>query len=147
MTDTHDADFQGSFFSLSIDGLTLGYFTGCSGISIDLDPVNFKQGDGKMIIERKRPGRPKYAEVELKRGLTASTSLYEWFDAIVTGKDKTPYKTATITVFDRAAAPIAKFRLDKCWPSKLSVSDLSASKDDVMIESLTMQHELLDWAP
>jgi phage tail-like protein len=146
MSQDHDADFQGSFFSLAIDGITLAYFTGCSGLSIDLEPITFKQGDGKMIIERKRPGRPKYGEVELKRGLTADKALYEWFDAIVTGKDKTPYKTATISVFGRDAKPLAKFRLDKCWPSKLAVSDLSASKDDVMIETLTMQHEQLDWA-
>jgi phage tail-like protein len=145
MTMDHDGDFQGSFFSLSIDGLTLGYFTGCSGLSVDFEPVTFKQGDGKMIVERKRPGRPKYTPVELKRGLTADKGLYEWFDAVVSGKDKTPYKTATIVIFGRDATEVAKFRLDKCWPSKLAVSDLSAGKDEVMIESVTIQHELLDW--
>lgn len=146
MSMDHDADLLGTYFSLSIDGLTLGYFTGCTGIAIDLQPITYKQGDGKMVIERKRPGRPKYSQVELKRGLTADKGLYDWFDAVVAGKDKTPYKTATIAVYGRDGGVVAKFRLDRCWPSKLSVSDLSAGKDEVMIETLTMYHELLDWA-
>ena len=141
----HDADFQGSFFALEIDGLNVGWFTGCSGLSLEFDTVTFKEGNGSMIIERKRPGKPKYAEVVLKRGFTADKALYEWFDSVVQAKDKTPYKTGSIVIYDRTQTEVARFSLEQCWPSKLSVSDLSASSDDVMIEEMTIQHEFLDW--
>lgn len=141
----HDDDFQGSFFALKIDGLTLGYFTGCSGLSLEFDVVNFKEGDGKTIIERKRPGKPKYSEVVLKRGFTASTSLHDWFKEVIDAAKPTPYKTGAIIIFDRTQKPVAEFSLDTCWPSKLSVSDLKADSDDVMVEELTIQHELLNW--
>ena len=142
----HDGDFQGSFFSLEIDGVTLAYFTACSGISLEFEPVTFKQGDGKMIVERKRPGRPKYTEVVLKRGLTQSNDLYKWFDEVVKAAKPTPYKTAAIVIFGRDAKEVARFSLLQCWPSRLSVSDLTSGSDDVMIEEVTIQHEFLDWA-
>jgi phage tail-like protein len=142
----HDSDFQGSFFSLEIDGLTLAYFTGCSGLSLEYDVTSFKEGNGAMIIERKRPGKPKYSEVVLKRGFTKDDTLYKWFDDVVKAKDKTPYKTGSIVIYDRTQTEVARFNLEQCWPSKLSVSDLSAGSDEVMVEELTIQHELLNWA-
>lgn len=141
----HDDDFQGSYFSLSIDGLSLGYFTGCSGIGVDLEPITFKEGNGSQIIERKRPGRPKYGEVVLKRGLTQNRVLYDWFDEVVKAASSPPYKTASIVIYGRESNEVARFNLTQCWPSKLSVSDLSAGSDDVMIEEVTIQHELLEW--
>ena len=82
----HDADFQGSFFALEIDGLdrrlvhrVLGHVASSSTSS------TFKEGNGAKIIERKRPGKPKYSEVVLKRGFTADKALYDWFDEVVAG--------------------------------------------------------------
>ena len=51
MTDAkvHDQDFQGSFFALEIDGLTLGWFTGCSGMSLEFDVTTYKETNGKKV--------------------------------------------------------------------------------------------------
>jgi phage tail-like protein len=114
-------------------------------MSIEYDVVNFKEGNGATIIERKRPGKPKYSEVVLKRGFTADKALYEWFDSVVQASDATAYKTGSIVIYDRTQAEVARMNLEQCWPSKLSVSDLSASSDEVMIEELTIQHEFIDW--
>jgi phage tail-like protein len=141
----HDGDFQGSFFALEIDSINVGWFTGCSGLSLEFDTVSFKEGNGSKIIERKRPGKPKYSEVVLKRGFTADKALYDWFDDVVEAKDATPYKTGSVVLYDRTQKEVARFSLEQCWPSKLSVSDLSAKSDDVMIEELTIQHEFIDW--
>ena len=142
----HDADFQGSYFRLEIGGASVGYFTACSGLSMEFEPITFKSTDaGDKIVERKRPGRPKYSEVVLKRGMTQSTDLHDWFDGIVKS-DKIPeYKDASIVIMSREMKEAARFNLSMCWPSKLTVSDLKAGSDEVMIEELTIQHELIDW--
>ena len=144
-TRKHDADFQGSFFSLQVDKVEIAFFTGCSGLGLEFDVINFKQGDGAKVVQVKRPGKPKYSEVVLKRGFTSSTKLYDWFDEVVKAKDATPYKTASIVIFDRNATEVARFNLEACWPSKLSVSDLQSGSDEVMVEEITMQHEFIDW--
>ena len=147
MTDakTHDASYQGSFFALEIDALTLAWFTGCSGLSIEFDVTTFKEGNGKKVIERKRPGKPKYSEVVLKRGFTTNMAVHDWFKEVVAAEKPTPYKTASIVIYDREQTECARFNLEACWPSKMSVSDLSSGSDDVMVEELTIQHEFLDW--
>jgi phage tail-like protein len=147
MTDaaTHDIDFQGSFFALEIDSLTLAWFTGCSGLSIEFDVTTYKEGNGKKVIERKRAGKPKYSEVVLKRGFTTNKVVHDWFKEVVDAEKATPYKTASIVIYDRQQAEAARFNLEACWPSKLSISDLSAGSDDVIVEELTIQHEFLDW--
>jgi len=147
MTDakTHDASYQGSFFALEIDSLTLAWFTGCSGLSIEFDVTTFKEGNGKKVVERKRAGKPKYSEVVLKRGFTTNTAVHDWFKEVVDAQKPTPYKTASIVLYDREQTETARFSLEACWPSKLSISDLSSGSDDVMVEELTIQHEFLDW--
>lgn len=139
------ANFQGSFFSLEIDKVKLGYFTACSGISIEFDVAVHKTAqDGGKHLERKIPGRAKYSEVVLKRGYTSNMDLYKWFGDVVDQK-KDIRKTAAIVVLDSELKEVARFSLDKCWPSKISASDPAAKSDDVVIEEVTLQHELLIW--
>ena len=147
MTDakTHDADFQGSFFALEIDSINLAWFTGCSGMSVEYDVTTYKETNGKKVVERKRPGKPKYSEVVLKRGFTTNMVIHDWFKEVVDAAKPTPYKTASIVIYDRLQTECARFNLEQCWPSKLSISDLSAGSDDVMVEELSIQHEFLDW--
>ena len=147
MTDakTHDESYQGSFFALEIDSLTLAWFTGCSGLSLEFDVTTFKEGNGKKVVERKRAGKPKYSEVTLKRGFTTNTAVHDWFKEVVDAEKPTPYKTASIVIYDREQTETARFSLEACWPSKLSISDLSSGSDDVMVEELTIQHVFLDW--
>jgi phage tail-like protein len=141
----HDAAFQGSFFAFEVDNIQLAWFTGVSGLSLEFEVAKFKEGNGTKVIERKRPGRPKYSEVVLKRGFTPSKQLYDWFKQVTDSASITPYKTASIVLYTRAQSEAARFNLENAWPSKLSVSDLSADSDETMIEELTIQHELLDW--
>jgi len=147
MTDakTHDQSYQGSFFALEIDSLTLAWFTGCSGLSLEFDVTTFKETNGKKVVERKRAGKPKYTEVTLKRGFTTNTAVRDWFNEVIQASKPTPYKTASIVLYDREQTETARFNLEACWPSKLSISDLSSGSDDVMVEELTIQHEFLDW--
>ena len=147
MPGDHDGEFQGAYFSVEVDGVSLGYFTACSGLSMEFDVVEQKSQskDGKTRVVQKIPGRPKYSEVVLKRGFTPGKEMHDWFKHVLDAKDKTPYKTGAIVVFSRIGTEEARFSLLNMWPSKLSVSDLNAGSDEVMVEELTMQHEFIDW--
>ncbi|HRE00743.1 MAG TPA: phage tail protein, partial [Ilumatobacteraceae bacterium] len=117
---THDEDFQGSFFALEIDGLTLGWFTACSGLSLEFDVTSYKESNGKSVVSRKR----KYSAVVLKRGFTTNTVIHDWFKEVVDAAKETPYKTASIVLYTRQQKECARFNLEACWPSKLSMSDV-----------------------
>ena len=147
MTITHDLEFQGSYFGFSIDGVEVAMFTAVSGLSLEFDVAEFNTMSlTGAKITKKIPGRPKYSEVVLKRGYSNNKIIYDWFDKVVKAAAAVERKTGSIVVYDRTHAEVGRFNLDKCWPSKLTVSDLSAGGDEVMIEEVTIQHEFLDWA-
>jgi phage tail-like protein len=147
MTATHDAEFQGAYFAVEIDGLSLAFFTACSGLSMEFEVMEYKNitGSGAMKTTTKIPGKPKYSEVVLKRGFTPGTELRDWFNEVAEAAKETPYKTGAIVVYDRTQKEVARFSLLNMWPSKMSVNDLNAGTDEVMVEELTMQHEFIDW--
>jgi len=141
-----DDDFQGSFFAVEVKGETLAWFTGCTGLSVEFDTITFTEGDGKNVVQRKRPGKPKYSEVSLKRGFTKDTALYDWFQTVAKAKDATPYKDGSIVIYDRQQTEGIRFNLKNMWPSKCNVSDVKAGDNSTMVEEVTIQHEFIEWA-
>jgi len=147
MTVTHDTEFQGSFFGFVMDGVEIATFTAVSGLSLEFEVVEQSSSNANgMKVTKKIPGRPKYSEVVLKRGYSNNKVIYDWFDKVVKAASAVERKTASIVVYDRTHQEIGRWNLDKCWPSKLSASDLGAGGDEVVIEEVTIQHEFLDWA-
>jgi phage tail-like protein len=138
---------QGGYFGFELDKASVGFFTACSGLSSEVDVIEQQQmtKDGKRLTV-KQPGRKRtFPEVVLKRGFTKDRALNDWFDKTVDAGGTVERQTGSIVIYTRDFKEVARFNLEGCWPSKMSVSDLSAGSDDVMVEELTIQHEFLDW--
>lgn len=137
----------GSSFGFEVQGQTFAYFTSVTGLKLEIAVTEFQQQNDKgKIITRKIPGRPSYSEVVLKRGYTVDKKIFDWFDSVAQAGEALERTTASIVIYDRTYTETARFNLDRCWPSKLSMSDPSSGSDDVLLEELTIQHELLEWA-
>jgi len=140
---------QGAYFSFEMDGLQVGYFTGCSGLSSEVNVIEqaATSKDAKKVVP-KQPGPERtYSEVVLKRGFTTDRALNDWYDKTVDAGEAVERKTGSIVVLGRdGSTEIARFNLDKAWPSKLSVSDLDAKGGEAMVEELTIRHDELTWA-
>jgi phage tail-like protein len=139
---------QGGYFSFELDGTTLGFFTACSGLSSEVDVIEQTQitTTGKKITT-KQPGPSRtYSEVVLKRGFTKDRALNDWFDETVDAAVTVTRKTGSIVILSREFKEIARFNLDRCFPSKLTVSDLNAGSGEAMVEELTIRHDELTWA-
>lgn len=148
MANTDFTAAHGGYFGFELDGKTIGFFTACSGLSSEVEVV-----EQQMIsvtgrrLTNKQPGAARtYPEVVLKRGFTKDRALNDWFDKTVDAGDKVERLTGSIVVYSREFKEIARFNLDKCWPSKLSVSDLNAGSSEAMVEELTIRHDELTWA-
>ena len=134
-----DAEFLGSQFALELEGIELARFTGCSGLSWTTEVVEYQDSVGGKIIIRKRPGRTKFDDIVLKRGLSADASLIDWHKKVLDG---TVERTnGSIVIYDAAGTEVGRWNFENGWPSKWSASDLDAGSDDVMIEEMTITHE------
>lgn len=138
---------QGAYFRFELKKATVGFFSSCSGLSSELSVVKHKTMTEKGTqIETKQPNKRSFSEVVLKRGYTSDTALYDWFKATVDAGGNVERSEASIVVLDRDLEEIARFNMEGCFPSKLSISDLGAKSDEAVVEELTLRHENLIWA-
>src|SRR5258705_186760 len=66
------------------DGPEAG-FQECSGISMSVDVIEYRNGNEKENNPRKLTGLSKVSDVTLKRGIIGSLRLYQWIDQIRNG--------------------------------------------------------------
>ena len=125
-------------FRLEIGGISEAHFSEVTGFDITTDAIDYREGDEPTHV-RKLPGLTKYGNVTLKRGITDSMDLYNWYKDIVAGKIHR--ETVAIVVIDEAGADKARFQITEAWPSKYDPMDLNAKGNDVSIETLELANE------
>ena len=129
-------------FLLELDGAAAGYFTEVSGVGSEHELVEHKVVDeGGREIVRKIPGRLKWTDVTLKRGVTSNVELWEWRQIVLEGTMDDARKNATITMFDRSYTPVARWHFSNAWPSKLTGPTFKADDNGIGVEEVTIVHE------
>jgi len=129
-------------FMLELEGALAGYFTECSGVGSEHEIVEHKVVDkqGHEVI-RKIPGRLKWQDISLKRGITSDLKIWEWRDMLVQGKAGSARKNITITMLSRDYQPVAVWHFANAWPSKVSGPSLKSDSNEFGVEELTIVHE------
>jgi phage tail-like protein len=125
------------------DGPEAG-FQECSGISMTVDVIEYRNGNDKENSPRKLTGLAKVGDVTLKRGIIGSLSLYKWIDQIRNG-DQAARRTVTIQLQneDRTAI-VMTWKLLRARIVKHTSGPLNAKGTDVAIEELTLAYERLE---
>jgi phage tail-like protein len=129
-------------FALQLEGKIAGYFTECSGIGSENEIIEHKVVDdaGHEIV-RKIPGRLKWQDITLKRGITSNLQIWEWRDQVVKGDVAGARQNISIVMMDRAYEPVAQWNFTNAWPSKVSGPSLKSDSNEFGVEELTIVHE------
>ena len=125
-------------FRLEIGGISEAHFSEVSGFDISTDAIDYREGDDPTHV-RKLPGLNKFGNVTLKRGITDSMDLYNWYKDVVAGKIQR--QTVAIVVLDELGKDKARFQITEAWPIKYDPSDLNAKGNEVFIELLELANE------
>src|SRR4051812_17172722 len=72
-------------FSITIDGHEIASFAELSGITTEVEPVDFLESTDKEIVFKKLPGRRKPPTLVLKRGKNMNMELWAWHEAVLNG--------------------------------------------------------------
>jgi phage tail-like protein len=132
----------GAHFEISVGAVT-GYFTEVSGLGSETEVVEHKimaKGAKEPII-RKIPGRLKWGDIVLKRGITKNLDFYNWRKQVESGKVEAARLDGTIIMYDQTMAPVAEWSFSKGWPSKISGPSLQSDGNAIGVEELTIVHE------
>lgn len=139
---TTEDPLLGFNFMLELEGALVGYFQECSGIGSEHEVTEHKVVDESgHEITRKIPGRLKWGDVTLKRGITSNLDLWEWRDQVVNGDVKGARKNCTVTMMDRAYSPVAVWHFTAAWPSKVNGPSLKSDDNSIGVEEVTLVHE------
>jgi len=125
-------------FEISIDGASIGAFSELAGIAsgIDAEDVDYVNRDGTVTV--KLPDKRDPPTVTLKRGMTRSLEMSAWHELVVLGDVAAARKNVTLTMFNAAGEPVARYHLENAWPAKLEIGGLKAGASSVLIETVTL---------
>jgi len=132
----------GAHFEISVGAVT-GYFTEVSGLGSETEVVEHKimaKGAKEPII-RKIPGRLKWGDITLKRGITSNMDFYSWRKQVEQGQVDAARLDGTIIMYSQDMTPVAEWTFNKGWPSKISGPSLTADSTAIGVEEITIVHE------
>lgn len=137
------ADPFGAFnFRLELGGTVEAGFTECSGLDSQTEIIPYRNGDDEMTV-RKIPGLRAFSNLTLRRGMTASLTLWEWRMKIMTGNlDR---RDISVVIYDDSnTKEIARFNLRNAWPCKWVGPAFNAQENGLAVETLELAHEGID---
>jgi phage tail-like protein len=141
-----DSDPLISFsFSLEVQGAVSGYFTEISGLGSETEIVEHKAVDptGKDFIQ-KIPGRTKFTDVTLKRGITKMKDIWMWRKMVEDGDIVGARKNATVTMYDQSLTPVARWNFRNAWPTKVSGPQFQSDSNAFGVEEVTITYEFME---
>ncbi len=140
-------------FYVNLGSLQVAMFTDCSGIGAKRGFETIREGgvnDHAHILA----GPMEYATVTLRRGLSLSSVLWDWFEA---GKFDYAVQRLDVTIYqytpeliaasgdasgsDQKAGAVKTWSLASAFPVSWKLGDLNSASSGLVIETLELAHE------
>jgi phage tail-like protein len=135
----------GFHFGVEIQGKVSGFFTECSGLGSEHEKIEHKvvNENGQEIV-MVLPGRLKWNDLTLKRGITSSMDIWDWRKEVESGQVETARKDGSIYMYNQQGQIIASWNFKRGWPLKVSGPGVKADSNEVSIEELTIVYEYFE---
>ncbi len=121
-----------------------GGFSECSGLDTTLEVEDYKEGGNNAGV-LKFPTRIGWSNLHLKRGVTGSLLLWQWYQLFVQGKGIR--RDGIIILQDDQHKPIMVWQFKRGIPVKWVGPTLNALQSQIAIEELEIAHEGLKLVP
>jgi phage tail-like protein len=127
-----------SRFHVEIQGIQEAFFRECSGLEAETEVLSYEEG-GMNDHPHKLPGRTKFPNVTLKRGMTDSKALWEWYSKVIDGKIER--KNVSIVLYDQQGSEVKRWSFERAYPTKWVGPGIKSDENAVAIETLELVHE------
>ena len=131
----------GFHYAIEVQGVVTGYFTERPGIGSEHEVIEHKIVDekGRESIQ-KIPGRLKWQDITLKRGITDNMDIWDWREMVVQGKVDEARRNGSIVMFNQALEEVARWNFENAWPVKVSGPSMKSDSNEFGIEELVITH-------
>lgn len=126
-------------FQVDWGGTRMG-FTEVSGLDVQTDVIEYREGAWKEYSKVKMPGMQKFSNITLKRGtVKGDNGFYDWWNTVKLNTIER--RDLTITLLNETHEPVVTWTVKNAWPVKVQSTDLKADGNEVAIETLELAHE------
>jgi phage tail-like protein len=125
-------------FAVEIEGLLVGGFSDVSGLESNIAVEEHREGGVNSFVH-KLPGATSHANLVLRHGLTAISTLWNWYDDTTRGVISR--RNGTIMLLDRRHLPVMWWNFRNALPVRWAGPTLNATSDEVAVEAIELVHE------
>lgn len=133
--------YGGYNFLVSVDGREAG-FAEVVLPTATIEVIDYRSGNDPTNEPRRLLGTTAYSNAILRRGITGSLDLWQWFDGARNGDQER--RTVVVTLLRESREPVLTWKLRNCIPVKYVGPTLNATASDVAIEEVELLVERLD---
>lgn len=126
-----------AFFDVEFGSQLKGNVKEVSGISSEVDVVTQYSTSGKQTLAVV-PGAVKWGDITLKRAMTDDLQFWIWRKKVEAGDMSAARANGTITLYDTAGTPQAKWNVINAWPKQLTGPTPSAGANQQAMEELVL---------
>ena len=126
-------------FRVEWGGTNFG-FAEVSGLTTEVQIIEYRDGLNPEYGSMKMPGIPKYSNITLKRGIVpADNEFYTWINT--TALNKVERRDLTISLLNEKHEPTMTWKITRSFPVKVEGPSLKSTGNEVAMESIELAHE------
>lgn len=146
--DTERYDPYKSFrFEVEISGhmvFARAGFQSVSGLQMSTEVIEYREGGDNLTVS-KSPGLTTFEPITLSRGMSEDTDMWDWASKIFSldRNSQNPKYRANmiIKLKDRDNKVVKAWEVPNCWISRYETGEFNAMNNEVMLETIEVQHE------
>lgn len=135
-------------FYFEADGITEKVIKEISGLGVESTPAQEVHGSTKQgrATRQATPTIAKFTNVSIKVIATSDKDLYDWYEKCNKNMGESSQwnsnrKAGSVTAYDQAGSPQARWEIINCYPCKYTGPTLTASAGDMANETIELVHE------
>ncbi|MCX7548133.1 phage tail protein [Xanthomarina sp. F1114] len=126
-------------FRVDWGGTRIG-FSEVSGLSVEHEIIEYRDGISTDYNTIKMPGMRKYSNIIFKRGtFRRDNDFFSWMNSFSLGHIER--RDITIALLNEEHEPVMVWKVKNSWPISLKYTELNAMKSEILIERLEITHE------
>jgi phage tail-like protein len=125
-------------FLLEIKGLTVGGFSEVTGLQVEVEVQDYREGGVNEYIH-KFSGPVRYpSNLVFKRGLTDAETLWNWLQEILKGNIQR--RNISVCLADSAGEEKRRWDIDEAYPIRWVGPEFRAGTAEIAVETLEFVH-------
>jgi phage tail-like protein len=116
-------------------------FTEVTGLVMEREKIEYRHSDSKDFNKISMPGMVKNNNITLKRGKFENDfDFNSWLDQIANERVE-GRRDIVIRLLNEKHTPVAAWSATRCFPVKVTASDLKSDANEIAVESIEIAHE------